>query len=167
MQSQDPVKAHQWTSEAASVLAPVPEHASASVLGRASVQTPAQALEEVPNQCQLRSETEQEVAQLQEPANAHGRASEVAVALASGSGRASVPVLRRAWVGVPAWALEEALEEVPHRACARRTQYHVSEEPPDVRRGVLRLALPRARARALRARCIQLCASPKARVRAL
>ena len=107
------------------------------------------------------------MAQLQEPAKAHERASEVAVALASVSGRALVPVSGRAWVRVPARALEEALEEVLHCACARRTQYHASQEPPDVRRGGPLLALPRARVRALRARRIQVRAPPKARVRAL
>ena len=84
------------------------------------------------------------MAQLQEPVKAHERASEAAVALASVLRRALASVPGRAWVRVPARALEEVLEEVPHRACARHTQCHASQEPPDVRRGGLQQAPSKA-----------------------
>ena len=75
---------------------------------------------------------------------AHERASEAAAALASVLGRALASVPGWAWVRVPALALEEVLEEEPHRACAGHTQCHASQELPDARRGCLQQAPSKA-----------------------
>ena len=67
-----------------------------------------------------------------EPVKVQERAPEAASALASVPGRALVRVLAR------------ALAEVPRRSCAKRAQFRASHEPPDVCRGGLQWAPPKA-----------------------